>query len=466
MARPILPGQGVDVSEGDVNCSPNRAGWSGRLGSRTQALLARDAAVFLHQSLSTPCLDALVACSGSRIRTLDGRELLDFHGNSVHQVGFSHPAVVRAVTEQMQTLSFSPRRFTNEPAVRLAERLVALSPPPLGKVLFAPGGTLAVGMALKIARVATGRFKTVSMWDSFHGASLDAISVGGEALFRAGIGPLLPGAEHVPPADPYRCVLAPPSGGCEACGLRCAAYLEYVLEKERDVAAVIAEPFRCTTVNLPPPGYWPRVRQACQRHGALLIMDETALCLGRAGTFHAFERFDVVPDMVVLGKGLGGGIMPLAAVLADPALDVAGHGALGHYTHEKSPVACAAALAAIDVVVGEHLPDRALVLGEHAVARLAAMASRLPLVGDVRGMGLCLAVELVTDRQSKAPANAQADAVLYRCLQRGLSFKVSHGNCLTLTPPLSITRDDLDTALDILEEALASLGDPTPGACP
>uniref|UniRef100_I2PZR4 4-aminobutyrate aminotransferase family protein n=1 Tax=Desulfovibrio sp. U5L TaxID=596152 RepID=I2PZR4_9BACT len=464
MTRPTIPAP--DLSEGDVNLSPNREAWSRSLGSQTRELLARDAAVFLRQSLSTPCLDALAACSGSRIRTLDGRELLDFHGNSVHQVGFSHPDVVRAVTDQMWALSFSPRRFTNEPAVRLAERLVALSPSPLGKVLFAPGGALAVGMALKIARAATGRFKTVSMWDSFHGASLDAISVGGEALFRAGIGPLLPGTEHVPPADPYRCVLAPPSGGCDACGLRCAAYLEYVLDKEQDVAAVIAEPFRSTTVNVPPAGYWARVREACRRHGTLLILDETALCLGRAGTFHAFERFGVVPDMVVLGKGLGGGIMPLAAVLADPALDVAGHGALGHYTHEKNPVACAAALAAIEVATGENLPGRAMAHGAHALARLTDMASRLPLVGDVRGMGLSLAVELVTDRATKAPATAQADAALYRCLERGLSFKVSHGNCLTLTPPLTITRNDLDAALDILEAALSSLGDPTPGECP
>ncbi|HCR13611.1 aspartate aminotransferase family protein [Solidesulfovibrio sp.] len=448
----------ADLTEGDVNLSPNRRLWTARLGERTRSLLARDAAVFLHQSLSTPCLDALAACRDSRLTDLDGRDFLDFHGNSVHQVGFSRPEVIQAVADQMRALSFSPRRFTNEPAVQLAERIVKLSPEPLGKILFAPGGALAVGMAMKIARVATGRFKTVSMWDSFHGASLDAVSVGGEALFRAGIGPLLPGTEHVPPADPYRCVLAPAAGGCDACGLRCAAYLEYVLDQEKDVAAVIAEPFRCTTVNLPPKGYWQRVRQACDRRGTLLVMDETALCLGRAGSFHAFERFGIVPDMVVMGKGLGGGIMPLACVVARRDLDVAGHLALGHYTHEKNPVACAAALAAIDVVLDEGLPERAMKLGAYAVARLQDMALRTPLMGEVRGLGLSMAVELVTDREAKTPAVAEAEAVLYRCLERGLSFKVSHGNCLTLTPPLTISREDLDTALCILDEALASPG--------
>lgn len=447
-----------DLTEGDVNASPRRAAFTARHSRRTRDWLDRDAEVFLHQSLSTPCLDVLAGCDGSRLRDLDGREFLDFHGNSVHQVGFSRPEVVAAITEQLRALSFSPRRFTNIPAITLAERLAGLAPEPLGKVLFAPAGTLAVGMALKIARVATGRFKTVSMWDAFHGASLDAVSVGGEALFRRGMGPLLPGTEHVPPPDPSRCVLAPPGGGCDGCGLRCAAYLEYVLEKEGDVAAVVAEPFRCTTVNIPPPGYWERVRRACDRHGTLLVFDETALCLGRAGSFFAFERFHVVPDMVVLGKGLGGGILPLAAVLVRRDLDVAGHLALGHYTHEKNPVACAAALAAIDIILGEDLPGRARELGRYAAARLRAMALRRPSVRAVRAMGLSLAVDL--------DAADTADAVLHACLERGLSFKVSRGDCLTLTPPLTITQDDLDAALTILDAALCLASDRQEGVEP
>ncbi len=161
--------------------------------ARTRALLDRDAAAFLHQSLSTPCLDALVEAEGIWLTDVEGRRYMDFHGNNVHQIGYRHPRVVRAVKDALDTLPFSPRRFTNGYAVELAERLAALAPDPLGKVLFAPGGTLAIGMALKLARVATGRHKTISLWDSFHGASLDAISIGGEAVFRKGIGPLLAG---------------------------------------------------------------------------------------------------------------------------------------------------------------------------------------------------------------------------------------------------------------------------------
>jgi len=223
-------------SEGDVNLTPQRRDWQeGQLGERTRALLAQDARWFLHQSLSTPCLNALTRAGGAWIEDVEGRRYLDFHGNNVHQVGFGHPRVVAAVKAQLDALPFCPRRYTCEPAIELARRLVALAPGDLNRVLFAPGGTSAIGMALKLARVATGRFKTVSMWDAFHGASLDAISIGGEAVFRQGIGPLLPGCEHVPPPDHRHC----PFKCGAACNLACADYVEYVLEKEGDVAAVI-----------------------------------------------------------------------------------------------------------------------------------------------------------------------------------------------------------------------------------
>ncbi len=197
----------VMTAEGDINLSPRRREWElNHIGPQTRALLEADAQVFLHQSLSTPCFDGVVAAEGIYLIDTEGRRLMDFHGNSVHQVGYRHPKVIDAVKRQLDTLPFSPRRFTNATAVALAQSLIGRSPPPLGKVLLAPGGTSAIGMALKLARKATGRHKTISMWDSFHGASLDAISIGGEAVFRRNIGPLLPGTEHVPPCDPSHCV--------------------------------------------------------------------------------------------------------------------------------------------------------------------------------------------------------------------------------------------------------------------
>jgi 4-aminobutyrate aminotransferase len=427
------------ASEGDVNLSRRRQAWQERtLGGAARALLDEDARFYLHQSLSTPCLDALKSASGIWLETLDGRRIMDFHGNSVHQLGHGHPRVVAAAKRALDTLPFSPRRYTNEHAVQLAKKLSVLSG--LEKVLLAPGGAEAIGMALKLARLATGRHKTISMWDSFHGASLDAISIGGEALFRSGIGPLLPGTEHVQPCDPRHC-----NFGCAGrCSARCADFVEYVLAKEEDVAAVIVETVRSTDVQVPPPEYYRRLRAACDRHGALLILDEIPVCLGRTGTMFAFEPYGIVPDMVVLGKGLGGGVFPMAALIARAGLDVGAERALGHYTHEKSPVGCAAALAALDVIEEEKLLLRSRTLGERSLARLRRMKHEA--IVEVRGVGLLLAVEL-------ADAGF-AEEVLYRCLSRGLSFKVGQGNVLVLAPPLVIPEPDLERALDIVEQSL------------
>jgi 4-aminobutyrate aminotransferase len=282
------------------------------------------------------------------------------------------------------------------------------------------------------------------MWDSFHGASLDAISVGGEAIFRRAIGPLLPGTEHVQPCDPRGCRF-----GCgRTCNARCAEYVEYVLEKEQDVAAVIVETVRSTDVQVPPRAYYEKLRAACDRHGALLILDEIPVCLGRTGAMFAFERYGIVPDMVVLGKGLGGGVFPIAALIAREGLDVAADRALGHYTHEKSLVGCAAALATIEVVESERLLERANRLGAHALERLRAMKSRCPEIVDVRGAGLLLAVEL-------AGAD-MAEDVMYRSLAMGLSFKVGQGNVIVLAPPLVIEERELNRALSVVEEAIRS----------
>ena len=440
-------------SEGDLNLSPRRARWEAEaLDAATRAVLDEDARYFLHQALSTPCLNALRAGAGTWIEDLQGRRYLDFHGNYVHQVGFANPAVIAAVKAQLDALSFCPRRYTNTTAVALARRLADLAPGDLDKVLFCPGGTTAVGMALQLARVATGRHKTVSMWDSFHGASLDAISVGGETILRGGIGPLLPGGEHVPPPDPYRCPWdCRARGGCD---LKCAAYIEYVLAKEGDVAAVVAETVRATPA-VPHPEFWRAVRRACDRHGTLLILDEIPTALGRTGTMFACEQFGVVPDMLVIGKGLGGGIFPLAALIARGHLDVAAGRAIGHYTHEKNPVACAAALATLAYIEEHGLLERSRRLGAYALGRLAALQAVHPLIGDVRGLGLLLGLDLVTDRASRAPAVEEANAVMYAALARGLNFKVTMGSLITLAPPLVVTQEDLDRALAILDESLS-----------
>ena len=439
-------------SEGDLNLSPQRQQWLRRnIDAKTKKYLAEDEKFFLRQSLSTPCLNVLKRCDGVYLEDLQGRRYMDFHGNNVHQVGFGNPRVIAAIKAQLDELPFCTRRYTNLPAIRLAKKLAELAPGNLNKVLFAPGGASAIGMALKLARAATGRFKTISMWDSFHGASLDAISVGGEAIFRQGAGPLLPGTEHVPPPDPVHCPFA-----CGAqCSLQCARYVEYVLEKEGDVAAVIAETVR-STPYIPPPDYWKTIRAACDRHGALLILDEIPHCLGRTGKMFTCEHYDVVLDMLVIGKGLGGGVFPLAALIAREDLDILPERALGHYTHEKNPVACAAGLATIECLEADGLLENARKLGEHALDRISDMAQRYPIIAGGRGLGLLLGIELIKNRETRERASEEAERVMYLALEKGLSFKVSMGNVLTLTPPLTISRQQIDQALNIIEACLRS----------
>ena len=228
------------------------------------------------------------------------------------------------------------------------------------------------------------------------------------------------------------------------------------MEKEGDIAAVIAEPIR-STPYIPRPEYWQKIRGACDRFGALLIFDEIPHALGRTGKMFTFENFGVVPDIVVLGKGLGGGIIPLAGIIAREDLDVAADRALGHYTHEKNPVACAAALAAIDFIEKNHLVAHARDLGRYSLERLAEIKRRHTLIGDVRGLGLFLGIELVKDQKTRERAGEEAEAVMYAALSRGLSFKLTMGNIITLTPALTITKTEMDQALVIIEESISEV---------
>jgi 4-aminobutyrate aminotransferase len=209
------------------------------------------------------------------------------------------------------------------------------------------------------------------------------------------------------------------------------------MEKEGGVGAVIAETVRNTGV-IPPPDYWKRVRAA------------------RTGRMFSCEHYDVVPDILVVGKSLGGALFPLAGIIAREELDVAPHTALGHYTHEKNPVACTAALATIEFIEQENLLERSRTIGGWALERLREMQARRPQIGDVRGLGLLINVELAEDRQTRVPAIDLAERVMYEALSRSLSFKVTMGGVITLAPPLIITQQQMGRALEILEQSLVA----------
>ncbi|AMG09142.1 aspartate aminotransferase family protein [Vibrio parahaemolyticus] len=441
-------------SEGDVNTTPARQAWNVSMDDeRTQALLKRDSEVFLHQAMSTPCLDTLEAAEGIYIQDATGKKYMDFHGNNVHQLGYGHPHVIKRVQEQIAKLPFSPRRFTNETAIECAEKLTQICGGELNRVLFAPGGTSAVGMALKLARHITGNCKVVSLWDSFHGASLDAISVGGEACFRQGMGPLMAGVERIPPAVSYRGAF-PVADGSD---VHYADYLEYVIEKEGGVGAFIAEAVRNTDVQVPSKAYWKRIREICDKHNVMLIIDDIPNGMGRSGEWFTYQAYDIEPDILCIGKGLGGGLVPIAAMVTKDKYNTAEQISMGHYTHEKSPIGCAAALATMEAIEQDGLLDKVKADSQFMREKLLEMKAKYPVIGDVRGIGMLWGIELVTDHESKARAYDEAEAVLYQCLNNGVSFKVSQGNVIQLSPPLIITREQLTEALAIFEEAIAKV---------
>ncbi|CAM3139433.1 aspartate aminotransferase family protein [Vibrio rarus] len=438
-------------SEGDINTTAAREQWNDQHSHQhTKALLERDSNVFLHQAMSTPCLNALDSAEGIFIQDASGKRYMDFHGNNVHQLGHGHPEVLNAIRQQLAVLPFAPRRFTHQTAIECAEKLTQICGGDLTRVLFAPGGTSVVGMALKLARHVTNNVKVVSLWDAFHGASLDAISVGGEACFREGMGALMPGVERIPPAVSYRGAFASVDGS----DVHYADYLEYVIEKEGGIGAFIAEAVRNTDVQVPSKAYWKRIRQICDKHNVLLIIDDIPNGMGRTGEWFTHQAYDIEPDILCIGKGLGGGVVPMAAMLTKEQYNTAAQVSLGHYTHEKSPIGCAAALATIKVIEQENLLNKVRQDSLFMQQQLNRMKALYPMIGDIRGIGLLWGVELVCDPISKQRAFDEAEAVLYQCLNNGLSFKISQGNVIQLSPPLIISKQQLIEALHIFESAI------------
>ena len=438
-------------TEGDINLSSARQNWYSVIDDpETLSYLKEDEEHFLHQALSTPCLDVLASCDGIYLTDISGKRYMDFHGNNVHQLGYKNPYIIGKVKEQLDILPFSPRRYTNVPAIELAKKLGSLLPGDLNRVLFAPGGTSAISMALKLARVVTGKHKVISLWDSFHGASLDAISAGGELDFRKDMGPMMPGVERIPPPMTYR----GPFLHAENSDIAYAEYLEYVIAKEGDIGAFIIETIRNTDVQIPSKGYWKKVREICTKHRVLLILDEIPIAFGRTGKMFAFELYDIEPDIICLGKGLGGGVMPMAAIVARNSYNVAQSISLGHFTHEKSPLGSVAALAMFAYMEQHQILDKVNQDALFMADELGKLKDKFALIGDVRGVGLLWGIELVKDRNTKEKAVKEAEVVMYECLKNGMSFKVSQGNVLQLSPPLIISREELTEALRILEKAL------------
>jgi len=442
----------IEREQGDVNTTTERQQyWDKNLSEEARRIFEEDKRYFIHQALSTPVLNVISRAKGAQIFDLEGKAYIDMHGNGVHNAGFNNPEVIGAVIQQLESdLTFCPRRYTNRVTVDLARKLAEITPPGLSKSLFCPGGSEAIEMAVTLAKQVTGKFKTISFWDSFHGAGYAAASLGGEEHFKGGMGPMMPGALHVEFPNYYR-----NPWGFENQGdvdAECLRQVELILEREPGVAAIVGEPISATPV-VPSQNYWEGLKALCRKYGALLVFDEIIEGFGRTGKMFASEHF-LTPDILVLGKSLGGGLVPFAGIVTHERYDCFPERSIGHYTHEKNALCSAAALAEIDYIVENGLCDHAAELGEHTIQRLNEMKARHPLIGNIAGLGLHIGIDLVKDPETKTRAVDEAENIMYRCMQRGLAFKTIEGNVITLRPALVITREEMDRALDILDVSI------------
>jgi 4-aminobutyrate aminotransferase/(S)-3-amino-2-methylpropionate transaminase len=400
---------------------------------------------------------------GALLWDVDGNEYIDFAGGiAVMNVGHSHPKVVAAIKDQAE-------KFTHTcfmvlpygPAVRLAQALEKAVPGNFPKAsLFVNSGAEAVENAVKIARYATGRQGIICFENAFHGRTYLGMSLTSKVKpYKYAFGPFVPEIYRMPYAYCYRCSfgLTYPD-----CGVHCADYLRdfFVTHVAAEqTAAVIAEPILGEGGFVtPPPEYFGKIREICDEFGILLIADEIQTGMGRTGALFAMEHYKVAADITTVAKSLAAG-MPLSAVVGRKAvMDTVHAGGIGG-TYGGNPVACAAALAVFDVIEAENLLARATALGKGLRARLDEFKKKYALVGDVRGIGPMLALELVSDRETKAPAADAAKALVKHCLDRGLVLLScgSLGNVIRMLMPLVITDAQLEKGLSIMEEGLAAL---------
>lgn len=426
-------------------------------GPRAQAILARDAAV-VSPSYPRSAPFVMDRGEGAVVHDVDGNVYLDCcAGIAVAITGHSHPDVVRAITEQASRYLHISTDYYHEPQVALGELISEIAP--VGgraKTFFSNSGTEAVEAAIKLARHHTKRVNIIAFLGSFHGRTLGSLSLtASRTVQRSGFGPMAPGVYHAPYANPYRC----PVGDAESCAEVCLSYIETQilthLVSPDEVAAIIFEPIQGEGgYVVPPPAFIQGLAQIATKHGMLLIADEVQSGMGRTGKMFAVEHSGVQPDIVVVAKGIASGL-PMGLTVARQDVMDWPTGAHSN-TFGGNPVACAAALATI-ALVRERLMQNAADVGRYLHDRLEELAQRHQLIGDVRGRGLMIGIELVRDRQTKERASAERDAVVMAAFRRGLLVIAAGQNVIRLSPPLLLSREQADIAVRILDESLTDV---------
>jgi 4-aminobutyrate aminotransferase/(S)-3-amino-2-methylpropionate transaminase len=400
---------------------------------------------------------------GARMKAADGREFIDFAGGiGVNNVGHCHPKVVKAIKEQADSYIHTCFHVAMyEPYIELAEKLNALAPGDFHKMtMFANSGAEAVENAVKVARYATKRSAIICFENAFHGRTQLAMSLTSKVMpYKFGFGPFAPEIYRMPFAYCYRC---PFNLEYPSCDTACADYLETFFISHvapESTAAVIAEPITGEGGFItPPPEYFPKLKKICEKYEIPLIIDEIQAGSGRTGKFFAIEHWGIEPDIITLAKSFAGG-MPLSAVIGRADLMDKPHvGGLGG-TYGGNPVSCRAALAVLEILLDDGLLSIAQTLGETLLERLTHLQGEHEIIGDVRGKGPMLGLELVRDRETKEPATEEAKRLVQLCFEKGLIILScgNFGNVIRTLMPFVITEEDLDKGLSILDETLKEL---------
>ncbi|MGE5627219.1 MAG: aspartate aminotransferase family protein [Solirubrobacterales bacterium] len=395
---------------------------------------------------------------GAILEDADGNEYIDFLASAgASNTGHCHPIIVEAITKQAKEIvHYTPAYMYNEPMIELAEKLVKITPGKFRKkVMFGLSGSDSNDGMMKIARAYTGRKKLISFVGSYHGSTYGSISLSALSLnMRRKIGPLVPDIYHINYPDCYRCKCCK---NIETCSLEC---LDELTEKFKtylpaeEVAAIVMEPIAGDGgIIIPPVKYTQKLYEICKENGILFAVDEVQQGFGRSGKWFAIENFGVEPDIVVLGKAIASG-MPMSAVVAREEI-IEAVGPPAHlFTTIGNPVCCQAALATIKVLEEENLVEASKVKGEYLKDKFNKLKEKYPIIGDVRGLGLNLGVDLVKDPNTKERYKEACAKICYRCYEKGLLLTFFANNVLRVQPPLVISYEEIDKAVNIIEEAI------------
>jgi 4-aminobutyrate aminotransferase-like enzyme len=429
------------------------------IGPRSREIVAREQRHIAPGSQSFALYSGLAMArgSGSRLWDEDGNEYIDFiAGIAVGSVGHCHPHYVEALKRQAEQLTFGS--FTTETRARFLELMASVTPEGLTRIQLFSGGAEAVEAGLRLAKAATGRHEVISFWGGFHGKTGGVLGLLGSD-FKHQLGPFLPGQYSTPYADCYRCPLRLRYPDC---GIACAEYVRDVIRHQTggEIAAIIVEPIQGTAGNVvPPDGFLRAIQSVARDHGALLFADEMITGFGRTGSMWGADHDGVVPDIMTVGKGVGGGF-PLAGVVSTETITSSkpwSNPSFSSSSYGGNPLASAAGLAALEIILKEDLVKNADRVGAIMLTELLRLKEKYRTVGEVRGRGLLLGIELVEDRKTRKPLSKEITRELYReCLRRGL-VAMTYAPSIRINPPLVITEDTARAGLAILDEALGAV---------